>query len=211
MRTIRIAIIILLAIYSGNRIMAQSDHLEPTSGIFDSSDSQLEYYGKVKKILFQGLNYSPAIRFLIIPSFSPESVLEIAFDRTTKKLFLVYQVCDKNIWYSKNGDSTNVARKRKEISGESVELVNKLFETAIEGVEFQKEPFLGCDGENYFFSVKKFGFKTGMTWSPNKETKMRRLVDIGLALVKLATNEKMFVQLDDNLKSQIIRLTNDLK
>jgi len=52
----------------------------------------------VKKILFQGLNYRPTIRFLIIPSFSPESVLGIAFDRTTKKQFLVYQVCDKNIW-----------------------------------------------------------------------------------------------------------------
>ena len=184
MRTIRIAIIILLAIYSGNRMMAQSDHLEPTIGVFDSSNSQLEYYGKVKKILFQGLNYNPTIRFLIIPSFSPESVLEIAFDRTTKKMYLVYQVCDKNIWYNKNRDSTNVTRKRKEISGESVELINKLFETAIEGVEFQKERFLGCDGERYFFSANKFGLKTGMTWSPNKETKMRRLVDIGPCISK---------------------------
>jgi hypothetical protein len=50
-----------------------------------------------------------------------------------------------------------------------------------------------------------------MTWSPNKETKMRRLVDIGFTLVKLATSEKVFVQFDDNLKSQIILLTNDLK
>ena len=211
MRTIRIAIIILLAIYSGNRTMAQSDHLEPTSGIFDSSDSHLAYYSKVKKILFQGLNYGPTIRFLIIPSFSPESVLEIAFDRTTKKQFLVYQVCDKNIWYNKNQDSTKVTRVRKEISGESVELINKLFETAIEGVEFKKEPFLGCDGETYFFSVNKFGLQTGMTWSPDKGTKMRRLVDIGLKLIKLATNEKTLVQLDYNLKSQIIQLTNDLK
>lgn len=106
---------------------------------------------------------------------------------------------------------TNVVRTKKEISGESVKLVNKLFETAIEKVEFKKEPFLGLDGENYFFSVNKFGLKTGMTWSPNKGTKMRRLVDIGLELVKLATNEKIFVQLDDNLKAQIISLTNDLK
>ncbi len=163
MRTIRIAIIILLAIYSGNRLMAQSDHLEPTSGIFDSSDSQLEYYSKVKKILFQGLDNRPTIRFLIIPSFTPESVLDIEYDRTTKKFVLVYQVCDKNIWYNKNGETTKIIRKSKEINGESVELISKLFETAIQGVEFQKGQFLGCDGEKYFFSVNKDGLKTGMT------------------------------------------------
>ncbi len=87
MRTIKIVFIILLATYSGNSILAQSDHLEPTIGIFDCTNSSLEYYGKVKKILFKGLNYNPTIRFLVLPSFSPESVLEIAFDRTTKKFY----------------------------------------------------------------------------------------------------------------------------
>lgn len=211
MRTIRIAIIILLAIYSGNRILAQSDHLEPVSGIFDSSDAHVEYFSKVKKILFQGLNNSPNIRFLIIPSFTPESVVVIEYDRTTKKFVLVYQVCDKNIWYNKNGETTHVTRKSKEINGESVEMIGKLFETAIQGVEFQKGQFLGCDGDSYFFSVNINGSKTGMTWSPNKETKMRRLVNIGLELIKLATNEKTLVKLDGNLKAQIIQLTNDLK
>ena len=50
-----------------------------------------------------------------------------------------------------------------------------------------------------------------MTWSPFKDTKMRRLVDIGLELTKLAASDKAIVQFDDRLKARIIQLTTDLK
>jgi len=156
------------------------------------------------------MNKRPIIRFFIIPSFTPESILDIEFDRTTKKYMLVYQVCDKNIWYNKNIKQVKITRKSKEIAIESVTLINSLFETAIQGVKYIEEPVLRCDGENYFFTVNKLGIKTGKTWSPNKNTKMKRLVNIGLDLVKIANSEDTITKLNDNLKLQIIQLTNDL-
>jgi hypothetical protein len=211
MKKIKIVIVLLLVICGGNQIMAQSDHLEPPSGVFDGTDVQFEYYAKIRKVLFQGLNSRPVIRFLVIPSFTAESVLDIEFDRTTQKLILVYLVCDKNLWYNKNGEQVNVIRKSKEISNESVELIKSLFEVAIQGVQYPAEPIIGCDGEKYLFSINKFGFKSGMTWSPNKDTKMRRLVDIGMELTKLAISDKAIVHFDDKLKANIIQLKNDLK
>jgi len=39
---------------------------------------------------------------------------------------------------------------------------------------------------------------------------MKRLVNIGLDLVKIANSEDTITKLNDNLKLQIIQLTNDL-
>ena len=57
------------------------DHLKPVGGIYDIYDFEFEYYSKVRKVLFNGLTDSPEIRFQVIPSFIPESVLDIEFDR----------------------------------------------------------------------------------------------------------------------------------
>ena len=64
--------------------------LRPVRGVFDIYDYQLDYYYKVRKILLTGSNEKPIIRFLVLPSFTPENVLEIKIDSDNNKAYLVY-------------------------------------------------------------------------------------------------------------------------
>ncbi|HKJ80494.1 MAG TPA: hypothetical protein VJ954_00610, partial [Ignavibacteriaceae bacterium] len=55
---------------------SKPNNLEPVDGIFNALNFKFEYYSKVRIILFKNLSDLPEIRFLVIPSFSPESVLD---------------------------------------------------------------------------------------------------------------------------------------
>jgi len=100
MNTICRFVIILILLYNVGNINAQNrdDHLEPVRGIFDVYDFQLEYYPRVRKVLFSGLSNKPEIRFLVMPSFTPEYVLDIEFDRKNNKYYMVYHICEQMIW-----------------------------------------------------------------------------------------------------------------
>ena len=208
MKRITTLIAIILAFYTTSEIKAQSDHLEPARGIFDCYDYQFEYYSKVRKVLFKDLDDSPEIRFLVMPSFSPENVLDIEFDRENEKYYLVFHICEKMIWSNKTWKLTKVKRTRKEIAKESVELVKNLFEKAIQETKYPEENLLGLDGTKYYFSVHS---QTGVVWSPSEGTKMERLVNIGYKLIQLLKTDKELVELDDNFKENIIRLTTEIK
>ena len=58
-------------------LKAQSDHLEPVTGLFNDYNFQFEYYSAVRNILFKGLSDNPEIRFIVLPSFGSEDVLDI--------------------------------------------------------------------------------------------------------------------------------------
>lgn len=208
MKRITILTAIILAFYTTNEIKAQSDHLEPASGIFDCYNYQFDYYSKVRKVLFKDLADSPEIRFLVMPSFTPENVLDIEFDRENKKYYLVYHICEKMIWYNKAWELTKVKKTRKEITKESVELIKKLFETAIQETKYPEEKLLGLDGTKYYFSVHT---QTGTVWSPSEGTKMERLVNFGYKLIQLVKTDKELVEFDENLKENIIQLTTEIK
>ena len=85
MERLIIFIALLLAFFSTSEIKAQSDNLQPARGIFDCYDFQFEYYSKIRKVLFKDLNDSTEIRFLVLPSFKPESVIDNQFYRNKEK------------------------------------------------------------------------------------------------------------------------------
>ena len=74
------------------------EHLEPLGTIYDIYNYQFEYYSVVRKVLFNGLTDIPIIRFQVMPSFTPENVLDIEYNREKNKYFIVYHICDKMIW-----------------------------------------------------------------------------------------------------------------
>jgi hypothetical protein len=208
MERLMIFIALLLAFFSTSEIKAQSDNLQPARGIFDCYDYQFEYYSKIRKVLFKDLNDSPEIRFLVLPSFTPENVLDIQFDRNNEKYYLVFHICEKMIWYNETWEQTNVRKTRKEITKESVELIKKLFETAIHKSKHSEELLIVSDGTNYYFSIHN---KTGTVWSPSEGSKMGRLVNIGQKLIQLINSNNELVEFDDNFKENIIRLTTEIK
>ena len=71
-------------------VQENDDHLVPVEGMFDIYDYRFDYYSKIRTILFNGLSDSPEIRFLVKPSFTPESMLSIEIDRETGKYYVYY-------------------------------------------------------------------------------------------------------------------------
>ena len=202
---------ILLGSFGHVNAQEKGDHLEPVGGIYAIYDFQFEYYSKVRKVLFDGLTDSPEIRFQVMPSFTPENVLDIELDRENEKYFIVYHICEKGIWDNEDWEKVKVKKYRTEIDKESVETIKILFDIAISQTKFPAEERGGKGGGSYYFSINKFfGLKSGKVWSPSDETQMRRLVDIGFSLVELAISDKSIVGLDDKLKLEIECLIDDL-
>ena len=188
------------------------DHLEPVNSIFGIYDFEFEYDIKVRKILFKGLTDTPEIRFQAMPSFTPESVLDIEFDSEKDKYFLIFHVCKRMIWYAKKWKKIKVRKYKIEIEGESAELIKSLFDIAISQVKFSKAENIGLDGANYYFSIYKFGLRTGTVWSPPNGSKLRNLVDVGYKLIELAKSKESPVRIDNEFRLKIeslIKVFND--
>jgi len=183
------------------------DHLVPVGGIYDIFDFQFDYYSKVRKVLFDGLTDTPEIRFQIMPSFTPESVLVIDDDS------IIYHICKQMLWINKNWKKVKINKFKAEIDRKSVELLKSLFDTAISQVRFPYEYEKGLDGVDYYFSIFELGYgtKSGKVWSPDKGSKMDKLVDIGNKLIELVKSSKEKVEIDNELQKEIETLIKELK
>lgn len=73
-----------------------TDHLIPDSGIYGIFDYQFDYYSNVRKVLFKELSDKPEIRLLVMPSFTPENVLDIQKNNKDGNYYLVYPYLRKN-------------------------------------------------------------------------------------------------------------------
>lgn len=221
MNKIQRLIVALVLVFDIGVVNAQNkgDHLEPVGGIFDGSDFQFEYYSKVRKILFDGLTDRPEIRFQVIPSFTPENVLDIEFDREKDVYYMVYHIAEQNIWYKKQSENIEIERFRIVIDKESVKLIKSLFSNAIAQVRFTPlvveagKIIVGTDGVDYYFTVNEHEcrIKSGKVWSPKRGTKMDRLVAIGNKLIELAKSDARVVKFDDALQKEINELINELE
>ncbi|WP_394759678.1 hypothetical protein [Flavobacterium sp.] len=181
-------LIIFLTFLTFGNLKAQ-DHLEPVEGVFFMYDFQVEYYPKVREILFDGLSDNPEIRYLIMPSFSGEKVLDINKDFASGKYFINFQVAEPSVWNSIQSDKKEVKVKKikKEISAKDTELIKTLFKKAILTVKYPNKEMNGLDGTNYYFASSN---KSGTIWSPKSGSKMSKLVEIANGIVEFSKNEK---------------------
>ena len=195
------------------------DHLVPTCGVFDMWDWRLEYRSRVRETLFNGLSNRPIIRFLTLPSFDTERVVEI--NREQDSLFIVYHVSEQQIWSNNHWRNVKVKRFRTEIDIESVNLIRSLFGIATSQVRFPETIIdesgmmsitVGFDGTTYYFIFDcPSGRRSGTVWSPPEGSKMRRLVDIGYRLIDLAKSEQEKVRFDTEFQKEIQQLIDELR
>lgn len=221
MSKIQRLVVTLVLVFNIGVINAQNkgDHLEPVGGIFDGYDFQFEYYSKVRKILFDGLTDRPEIRFQVMPSFTPENVLHIEFDRGKDVYYMVYHIAEQMIWHNKQSENIEIERFRIVIDKESVKLIKSLFSNAIAQVRFRPpvveggKVIVGTDGVDYYFTINEHegGIKSGKVWPPKRGTKMDRLVAIGNKLIELAKSDARVVKFDDALQKEINELINELE
>ena len=212
MKKFKILITSLLFSIGVNNLNAQVDHLEPVGGIFDIYDFQFEYYSKVRKVLFNGLDNSPEVRFLVIPSFFvPENVLDIEYDREIGKYYLIHHICEKMLWNNEKWEEVKVDKYKKEITKNSVDIVKSLFEKAISKTRYSEVKTIKLDGTTYYFTVSDYGQKSGTVWSPSKGTLMRKLVDVGCEIIELVKNRDELIEFDKKLVEKIEKLKSEIE
>ena len=221
MSKIQRLVVTLVLVFNIGVMNAQNkeDHLEPVGGFFDVYDFQFEYYSKVREILLNGLSDKPEVRFQVMPSFTPENVLDIEFDRGKDVYYMVYHIAEQMIWHNKQSENIEIERFRIVIDKESVKLIKSLFSNAIAQVRFTPlvveggKIIVGTDGVDYYFTVNEHecGIKSGKVWSPERGTKMDRLVAIGNKLIELAKSDARVVKFDDALRKEISELIAELE
>ncbi len=200
-------ILLLFSIISINAF-SQDDHLEPVSGYFDLYEYKYQYYSNIKSILFKDLYDSPEIRYFVRPSFTPEYVLQIEYNREKKIYYIVFHKAQKSIWYTKKKKSIKVKKTRKKISKKDVELIKKLYINAIKKTKYGQKDISYFDGITYTFTVANKGLKSGETHSPKQNTKMYELIQINEKIIK--DIEGIFVGLSPSIKKRIKKLSDKI-
>jgi len=209
----RILLSLLLFLCFSFRLNAQDDHLKPVEGIFSIPGYEFDYYSAVRKILFKGLPDYPDVRFVVIPSFTSELVLDIEFDKEKEQCYLYYHRANPSIWYNIGKKKITVDSTKKHINYSSFILIKTLFNYAISKAKYQQDSLtsVGVDGQTYFFSVSSIPDKTATIWSPAEGSKMAKLVKIANHLVDLARSESDEIEFDADYRKEIVELTNSLK
>ena len=182
MRRLTIALLTLIVSFSVS--FGQSDHLEPAKDFskYDSITGGIlyNYYNPLFDILLADLSKTPLARYLVLPSFTAEYVLSIEKD-TNEKYKLTTHICSDNFWYSKDKKAITIKTKEKTIEADFAIKIKELFDKFTGQI---KEPPTNnsarVDGTSYYFTTTNSSGQliTGKTWSPDKGTNMRKLVQI---------------------------------
>ena len=115
------------------------------------------------------------------------------------------------IWSNEKWDKVKVSKYRSEIEKESVLKIKELFETAILQTKYAENEMIGTDGTNFFFSINNYGIKTGTIWSPNKGSKMFKLIEIAGKLPELAKSKKSIVRFSEKELNAMNKLITEIK
>lgn len=206
---LRLLLLLLAATPLLSKAQHHCDHLTPDTGIMGIYDFQFEYYSKVRTVLFEDLPDSPVIRFLRMPSFTPENVLDIQKNNKGGNHYLIYRVCENMVWENKNWKRIKVKEYRVEIDNKSVGLIQSLFLKAIMQTKYCEENMLGLDGVDYYFYAWDFGLKSGTIWSPSTPN-MNKLIEIAERLTELAKSNRSVVRFDKELIEEIETLKRNL-
>lgn len=185
-KQILIAITVLLI---SIRLYGQDDHLKKVD--FNAFKGGLkEYYDTIFPLLYEGLSDTPLARYTVFSSFTSEYVLSVEKD-PSGKYELVFRKCSESYWYAENKQKVSVIESRKVIDPELAMLVHELFKAATSTIREPEGMIMGLDGISYYFSTTDpdKNIITGETWSPDKGTKMEKLVSVCNRLVKMMKKE----------------------
>lgn len=203
----------------------QSDYLVPTESLLNSYPYRIRYVNKIKEILFNGLPQYFDIQYFATPSFETERVLII------RKNKIYYHQAKQSIWYHYfeeiNGKENNsskskevvVKKYKNDINTSDAKLIKRLYRAALSKARFRifteselNNLIISNDGTTYSFSLSDYGISEGQTWSPKKDSRMYRLVEINDDLISIVknTNENDIITLPSNLKKRIKKLIDEI-
>lgn len=147
-------VLVLLLLFNAFSSLKAQDHLRPEDGFFGSLDFQVDYYSKVRKLLYAGLDDRPNARVLILPSFAPEGVFDLSFNEKTRSYIISVHTADKSIWYNemeKNKKKITIVKHAHTIDKTSAQLIINLINKALTTVKYPEKDSHGLDGTTYHF------------------------------------------------------------
>jgi len=173
---ILVTIFIFFGFYFGS--YAQTDNLQPHTGIFTVLNIQGSYYPKLKRILFDSLSYNTDLRIIVMPSFSPEYL--ISLDSKNGKTYLTYRIAKQEISSFPETKNNQIKFNQQRIQIDT-SIANKIHDFFLFAVAKARSGFgpEQLDGTSYVFITSKNGYDliAGETWSPKTE-KLSGLVTI---------------------------------
>ncbi len=186
----RKSIFIILIILFNSNLFGQSN-LEPTNNLEDNYQGVLkEYFENVFPLLFDGLRNKPLARFTAMPSFSYENTLSVEKD-SLGECKMIFHRCSESYWYAKRKSKVKIIKDSITIDSEFAQLIEKLFKIAVNKSKIPENEMAGFDGEFYYFTIvnNNDNILTGMCWSPNENSRIGKLVEIGKILIDLTTKK----------------------
>lgn len=217
-KRVTIVVLTLLIGIPSARTQSRSDHLEPTKSIFDLYDFQLEYYSLIRNQVYDERADNAVVRLLILPSFGPELLMFIDKTDDNQNFSLNIYRPEKSIWYDRySNDQIDkpvvILKSTRALEKSSANLIIQLFNTALNQVKKPEKEIYGLDGTTYHFYSRQAYSKSGQTWSPKNDSKMKELVDICYELLRSFDNTRIDqpISLNEDLSSRIDRLIERIK
>ena len=186
------------------------ENLEPNSSVLN--EYSIEYYSKIREILLKDISPISEMQYIVVPSFSPEYLLNVYFDITTEKYCFQFSKCDISIWstmdnHKNKNKKPKVSSKKKYIDENSFKIIQMLYKKAIDQTKYFKKDYIISDGEHYYFIINENGeSKSGTVHSPY-EGRTKKLVDINEKLIKFIESENK--EIDSQLKNEIQKLSDE--
>jgi hypothetical protein len=180
--------------------------------LYGSGISSLEYHQYVTKAFSSAFSRDVILKVVQIPSFHPESVLYLK--KSKESYYILYLEAETHYWtVDRQVYKPNPIEKCSTVVSNSTAInienawVNELLNT-----RYSENTALGMDGTTYHFSTP---FKwlssnkpprsemSGQAWSPKKETRVGKLVNLMSAIENYCLNPNT----EENIQKSIIHLT----
>ena len=100
-----------------------------------------------------------------------------------------------------NEEQLTIRKTKVEIKKEDAELFHKLFKKALQNGNSDLKGSWVPDSDAYYFYVNDYGTKSGVTWSSNKGSKMKKLLYLTKSLIRIANKEKEIIEFTKDFTS----------
>lgn len=198
---------IFLFLFLTIQAMAQVDYLEPVRD-FSSYKGELgEYYHNAFTLLNTGFNARPHARFSVLPSFSPEYALSV--ETKNGKYYLLSNTLSQSCWQA-DKDRIKVISRSVAIDKPLYQWMGELFLLVTSQIQDLDGSTAGLDGSTYYFASTSGNGKIalGEKWSPNRGTRMERLVQVCESAYLLSTGKQIA---ESAICSEAAALIKDLR
>lgn len=190
----------IFLLFASTYCFGQNEHLELVEKRLDITGKMKDYEDSVYIKLYKEFSEKPVARYTALPSFGGEYSFSI--ETNGGNFYIVSNCFQSSFW------STQLNNKEVILFSEKTKIDSLLYFKIVELFQFLAQKTIktdknriGFDGTSYFFSStnKNGEIVTGKTWSPNRKSALKKLIQICDEIYKLGNgkiNAKLISKID---------------